>query len=404
MTTANASLEAQAVRHLTKLSAEIGPRPIGSRGNLAAAAYIHDVFADAGLQVSELRFDWPDWTAGETRLEVDGVALAAAANPFSPACEISAPTVPISTLAELEAASLQGKIGVMVGDLAREALLPKGYTVYTSERSQRIVSLLETRQPAALLTLSARFGETDPVIADADLGIPSASIPPEAALHLIQHNGQPAHLRIAAQRAPSHSATIIGCKPGSNLDRIVLCAHYDTKFGTPGAWDNASGVAALLTLAGLLAKRDLGVGLEFIAFTDEEYAGHDDGEYVVHRGDQMTGILAAINMDGIGQWLASTSIMIASHSEAFQAQVEAIVKRYPGVVWVDPWPASNHSTFAWRGVPSLALSSSGGTPLTHTAADTIEWINPARLGEVVALVAEIVEWLRGKSLAWTRPG
>jgi acetylornithine deacetylase/succinyl-diaminopimelate desuccinylase-like protein len=51
---------------------------------------------------------------------------------------------------------------------------------------------------------------------------------------------------------------------------VVIGAHYDTVLGSPGADDNASGVAALLVLAKLLAKEPLAKTVHFVAFVNEE--------------------------------------------------------------------------------------------------------------------------------------
>jgi Zn-dependent M28 family amino/carboxypeptidase len=51
---------------------------------------------------------------------------------------------------------------------------------------------------------------------------------------------------------------------------IVVGAHYDSVPGTPGADDNASGVAALLELARLLAGLELRRTLRLVAFVNEE--------------------------------------------------------------------------------------------------------------------------------------
>jgi len=51
---------------------------------------------------------------------------------------------------------------------------------------------------------------------------------------------------------------------------IVVGAHYDTDGEMPGADDNASGVAALLELAGLLASERLSRRVELVAFALEE--------------------------------------------------------------------------------------------------------------------------------------
>lgn len=51
---------------------------------------------------------------------------------------------------------------------------------------------------------------------------------------------------------------------------IVIGAHYDTVWLTPGADDNASGVAALLELARLLKDRPLARRVRLVAFANEE--------------------------------------------------------------------------------------------------------------------------------------
>ncbi len=52
---------------------------------------------------------------------------------------------------------------------------------------------------------------------------------------------------------------------------IIVGAHYDTEYDSPGANDNASGVAALLELSKLLLLRgSLERTIRFVAFTNEE--------------------------------------------------------------------------------------------------------------------------------------
>lgn len=51
---------------------------------------------------------------------------------------------------------------------------------------------------------------------------------------------------------------------------IVIGAHYDTVYGTPGADDNASGIAGLLELARLTSENPLPIDVRFVAFALEE--------------------------------------------------------------------------------------------------------------------------------------
>ncbi|MEW6571551.1 MAG: M28 family peptidase [Nitrospirota bacterium] len=69
---------------------------------------------------------------------------------------------------------------------------------------------------------------------------------------------------------------VIGTKKGSGEEKghILLGAHYDAAWGSPGADDNASGVAVLLEVANVLKETNLRKSLEFVAFTLEEPQPH----------------------------------------------------------------------------------------------------------------------------------
>jgi len=65
---------------------------------------------------------------------------------------------------------------------------------------------------------------------------------------------------------------VIAERPGQARPEeiIVVGAHYDSIVGSPGANDNASGVAGLLALARCFAKTSAARTLRFVAFTNEE--------------------------------------------------------------------------------------------------------------------------------------
>ncbi|PLX84852.1 MAG: aminopeptidase [Desulfuromonas sp.] len=68
------------------------------------------------------------------------------------------------------------------------------------------------------------------------------------------------------------SANLEAVRPGSARpdEILVVGAHYDTVRGSPGANDNASGVAALLELSRLLAGAEPERTVRLVAFTNEE--------------------------------------------------------------------------------------------------------------------------------------
>ena len=65
-------------------------------------------------------------------------------------------------------------------------------------------------------------------------------------------------------------ANVIGRFGREKTNQIIIGAHYDAVQGTPGADDNASGVAGLIELAYLIGQSDLKRGIELVAYSLEE--------------------------------------------------------------------------------------------------------------------------------------
>ena len=85
----------------------------------------------------------------------------------------------------------------------------------------------------------------------------------EVALHPFTHAGRQHH-------------NVVGRLRGSDPDRprVLVGAHFDTVPGSPGADDNASGVAAMLEAARLTSGERLLADVEFVGFNLEEPQGY----------------------------------------------------------------------------------------------------------------------------------
>ncbi|MCC7209720.1 MAG: M28 family peptidase [Anaerolineae bacterium] len=402
--TSDDSLHDTLMGHVYALSLEIGPRPLGSPENEQAAEYVEALMHEAGLEVESQEYACTGWTHRATWAEVDGDALdSVAANVFSPPCDVRGPVIAVRSLAELEAADLRGRIVILHGELTRAPLSPKAWFL-KDERDDRIITALETKEPAAILTVQTAGMALMRLIEDADFDAPSATVPARIGMELLRRQPREIRLVIEAARRPAVARNVVGRRPGDtgSDSKIVLCAHFDTKIETPGAFDNASGVAVMLTLAEWLADRGLAHGLECVAFNGEEYLPMGDDEYLRRGEDDFGNIVAAINCDGVGQLISANSIAQYGVSAAFGELLRDVTADFPGLVWVEPWPESNHSTFAFRGVPAVAFSSATNQLLAHQQYDTAEWIDASRLAEVVHVTERLIEALQDKSPAWTR--
>lgn len=81
---------------------------------------------------------------------------------------------------------------------------------------------------------------------------------------------------------------------------LVLGAHYDTVLFSPGADDNASGVAAVLEMARVFGSVSVASTLEFVFFAGEEMGLLGSRAYASAAAAEHRDLLGAISLDMIG--------------------------------------------------------------------------------------------------------
>jgi Zn-dependent M28 family amino/carboxypeptidase len=99
----------------------------------------------------------------------------------------------------------------------------------------------------------------------------------------------------------SEGVNIFAERPGTNkaAKAIIVGAHYDTVALSPGADDNASGVAVVLEVARLLGSRPTLRTLQ-LAFFDKEEAGLLGSQAFVSKKARLQNLGGAIVMDMVG--------------------------------------------------------------------------------------------------------
>lgn len=134
----------------------------------------------------------------------------------------------------------------------------------------------------------------------------------KASADYIEKTFQAAGYRVASQHYVVHGKTVRNLEaalPGASpLDEIVVIgAHYDSVAGSPGANDNATGVAALLEIARLLAQEKPARSVRFVAFVNEEppfFYTQEMGSRVYARRARERGenIVAMLSLETIGYY------------------------------------------------------------------------------------------------------
>lgn len=143
--------------------------------------------------------------------------------------------------------------------------------------------------------------------------------------------------------------------PGSP-ERIVVDAHYDTQLDTPGAYDNASGVAGLFGLLRKVQAAHLPVNVDFVAVAGEEI-GMQGSSYLVmdlKERDQLKHIRACVCLDQIS---AGSTLWIWAAPDHFREKVLASVRgagldRMGPMRVDDPMPGGDLWPFHVEGIPA----------------------------------------------------
>jgi len=212
---------------------------------------------------------------------------------------------------------------------------------------------------------------------------------------------------------------------------VVVGAHYDTVPGSPGADDNASGVAVLLELARAWARRRPARTLRFVAFANEEAPFHGtelmgSGVYARrarHRGER---IVAMLSLEMLGTYVERAGAqryprllepllddradfvaflanpaswrLLARAARAFRAAgvLSSSALAAPPALLPD-LRRSDHAAFWAEGYPALMVTDTGPyrNPFYHTAADTMESLNYALMARAFAGLDASVAALAG---------
>jgi Zn-dependent M28 family amino/carboxypeptidase len=262
------------------------------------------------------------------------------------------------------------------------------------------------------------------------LGSPRALA--EAAAYVAEAAGRSA-LAVASQGFEA-----AGC-PVRNLDielgngdgpTVVVAAHYDTVPGSPGADDNASGVAAVLEIARLLARAPPAARIRCAFFVNEEppwFQTEAMGSlrYARRARERGEAVAAMLSLESIGYYVDGPrtqgypfplglaypdtgnflGIVSDRRCRGLMRRVESSFRRHtsfpvvaaalpawvPGVSWSDHW------AFWQAGFPAVMLTDTAPFryPAYHTEEDTPGRLDYDRLATVVAALAAVVLELAG---------
>lgn len=202
-------------------------------------------------------------------------------------------------------------------------------------------------------------------------------------------------------------------------ETVIVGAHYDTVFGTPGADDNASAVAILLEMCRMLKNFSSGRTLKLVFFVNEEhplFRSEYMGSYVFARETKAKNenITAMICLEMVGYYgdtkggqtfplplmnliYSSSPNFIAVVGNISSRNIVAKVKQSFGdssripvetlttVRFVPGVDFSDHLSFWKMGYPAVMITDTAfyRNPNYHTERDTIDTLDFSKMSELL---------------------
>jgi len=197
-------------------------------------------------------------------------------------------------------------------------------------------------------------------------------------------------------------------------DIVVICGHYDSispsayrQTLAPGADDNASGTAAVLEAARVLAAYPLDFTVRFIAFSAEEWGLFGSRAHAAAAGQAGERVVGVINLDMIAyanSMPEDLQVIVNAASGWLADRFLAAATDYGDLAATKTVDASfiysDHSPFWDNGYPALLAIEDNplNNPYYHQTTDTIDKLNmtffTGSTRAAVGLLAELAQPIR----------
>ena len=211
---------------------------------------------------------------------------------------------------------------------------------------------------------------------------------------------------------------LIARRDSPAFEPLIIGAHYDAVEGSPGADDNASGVAVLCELASVLASHPVAAKIQFVAFTLEECGMVGSTHYVDRlkwNRSRLNGMISLEmvgftgsdqhypfglgafypkqgNFIGVGANWNSRPLLnrfVRGMRQVAGLRVETIVLPGNGS-FIPDIRLSDQAPFWDAGYPALLITDTAfyRNPNYHTGSDTVETLDQLFLSQVAQGVLE----------------
>ena len=400
----------EAYRNLVYLCDIIGDRWAGSDSERAGAAWLRDRAASYGLRNPRLQeFPHLAWQRGTATLTITSPVtreVAAIALPYTPAADFEGEAIWVNQgeaedYQRLPPGACQGKIVV---SWAESTPPPGGHASHRREKfgfalAAGARAFLFVNQNVGMMAI------TGALAAGYEGELPSLGLPRESGDYLCRllANG-PVRLKIViestfVEQKSYNVLTDIGTDHSGRGEFIVTGAHYDAHDVAVGALDNTAGTVVVLEAARALQKIEhlLPIPIRTVHFACEEVGLLGAWYYAKTEAESLRRARFVLNVDSpVRANPGDESLGLCGFPELvpyFERMGDDFKYEFDVKERISAY--SDHFPFAVQGIPNGSLGSRPmpgmiGRGWGHTAADTVDKVNPKAIQAAAALTARIL--------------
>ena len=404
---------------LAYLTENIGPRPAGSPQAQAAAEYVAAEMRKLGLDVHLEPAQVSHWIRGEEKaqlVEYPGqtpettqriVLTAISGSSATPADGITAEVVVVHNFAELTALGREKVAGKIVlfnfPYDERKALAGMAFEAYGEAVVYRARGAKAAAELGAVASLIRSVGGADYRLPHTGFsfpaGIPAAALAAEDA-DLVDHLAAQGRVRIRLKLTPESLPEVTGYNVVADLKGsehpeqiVVVSGHLDSWDLGRGAIDDGAGVVISMATAEVLQRLHIHPRrtLRVIAWMDEENGGGGNKAYAKTHAAEFPDHIAAIESDAGAAHPLGFDMKMPPAAIARLQPLRDILRPIGATIFqsIEYSPGSDIEPLVEAGVPGIGLIQDGRKYFDyhHTAADTLDKVDPQDLRENAAAMA-----------------
>lgn len=413
---------------LADLTDRVGPRPAGSAAQAAAITQVAGELRALGAQVTLQPTKVPHWVRGEERAELTEYpgrpaeltqqlhVTALGSSAATPATGLEADVLVVHDFDDLHAhgAQARGKI-VLFDSRFDQRLADNGHAseAYTQAGKYRNQGPAQAAALGAVAALVRSIGGADfrlphtgaTLWQDHQAPIPAGALAAEDAdlvLRLARRGPVRLKLWLTPVTLPdADSYNVIADWPGTDRanEYVIVSGHLDSWDLGTGATDDGVGVMSAAGVLEVLQQLRLHAhrSIRFIGWADEENGGNGPKAYMASASGALSSQCAAIESDmGAGRALGIEAAVTKGSLHALQPVSDALAPLgantlvpHEGEVGSDIGPLQA------QGVPGFApmVDTRHYFDYHHTAADTLDKVDPRNMQTQVAAMAVLAYFL-----------